>query len=137
MRKNILIILILLGFLSSALAQNDVLKVMQYNLMYYGQNTSYCTQSNNNINDKNAAIRTILTAYYPDILTVCEMGKSTSLPNDFVNNNLNINGLNYWMTCAGSNVTNSTLTNCIFYNSTKLTLVGHYAAQTYTRDVDV
>ena len=137
MKKNILIILILLGFLSSALAQNDVLKVMQYNLMYYGQNTSYCTQSNNNINDKNAAIRTILTAYYPDILTVCEMGKSTSLPNDFVNNNLNINGLNYWMTCAGSNVTNSTLTNCIFYNSTKLTLVGHYAAQTYTRDVDV
>ena len=117
--------------------QPDTLKVMQYNLLNYGNNTSYCTTTNNNINDKNGYIRTILTAYYPDILTVCEMGRSNSLPTDFLNNNLNINGTNIWMTCAGSNTTNSSLTNCIFYNSTKLTLVGHHVAQTYTREVDV
>ena len=142
MKKNKLFILLiqvfLLGFPLFASAQTDTLRVMQYNLLNYGNNTGYCTTTNNNINDKNGYIRTILTAYYPDILTVCEMGKSTSLPNDFVNNVLNINGLNYWMTSAGSNTNNSSsLTNCIFYNSTKLTLVGHHAAQTYTRDIDV
>ena len=118
-------------------AQNDTLKVMQYNLLNYGNNTGYCNTTNNNVNDKNGYIRTILTAYYPDIFTVCEVGRNASLPNDFVSNNLNINGLNYWMTSPGSNINNSSLTNCIFYNSTKLTLTGHHAAQTYTRDVDV
>lgn len=141
MKKSLFILLIpliLIGLSLSAFGQPDTLKVMQYNLLNYGNNTSYCTTTNNNINDKNGYIRTILTAYYPDILTVCEMGRSTSLPNDFVNNVLNINGLNYWMTSAGSNTNNSSsLTNCIFYNSTKLTLTGHHTAQTYTRDVDV
>ena len=138
MKKIIIFVfLILSGCVSSALAQSDTLKVMQYNLLNYGNNTSYCTTTNNNINNKNGYIRTILTAYYPDILTVCEMGRNTSLPNDFMNNNLNINGIDYWMTSAGANTASSSLTNCIFYNSTKLTLAGHYVAQTFTRDVDV
>ena len=110
---------------------------MQYNILNYGNNTSYCTATNNNINDKNGYIRTILTAYYPDVFTVCEMGRNTSLPNDFVNNVLNINGIDYWMASAGANTANSSLTNCIFYNSTKLTFAGHHVAQTFTRDVDV
>ena len=139
MKKNCLFILLLLGFSISTFAQNDTLKIMQYNLLNYGNNTGYCNTTNNNVNDKNGYIRTILTAYYPDILTVCEMGKSSSLPNDFLSNNLNINGYNFWMTRAGTNTTssNSSLVNCIFYNSTKLTLVGQHTAQNTTRDVDV
>ena len=141
MKKNILLILIipliLLGFHLSSSAQNETLKVMQYNLLNYGNNTGYCNATNNNINDKNGYIRTILTAYYPDILTVCEMGRNSTLPNEFVSNNLNINGISYWMTSAGTNITNSSLINCIFYNSSKLTLSGHHTAQSFTRDVDV
>ena len=137
MKKITLLIALIVSF-SAIFAQSDTLKVMQYNLLNYGNYTGYCTTTNNNINDKNVYIRTILTAYYPDIFTVCEMGKSATLPNDFVNNVLNINGSNFWMTCAGSNSNNSSsLTNCIFYNSVKLTLIGHHTAQTYTRDVDV
>ena len=141
MKKDLIHLILFIPFILMGLSlsgQPDTLKVMQYNLLNYGNNTSYCTSTNNNINDKNGYIRTILTAYYPDILTVCEMGRGSSLPNDFVNNVLNINGLNLWMTSAGSNTNNSSsLTNCIFYNSTKLTLTGHHTAQTYTRDVDV
>lgn len=135
--KKLLLILLLITSFSIAYSQPDTLKVMQYNLLNYGNNTGYCNTTNNNINDKNGYIRTILTAYYPDILTVCEMGKTSSLPNDFRNNVLNINGANFWMVGTGSNTGNSSLTNCVFYNSLKLTLVGHYTAQTYTRDVDV
>lgn len=135
--KKLLFILLLIASFSASFAQTETLKVMQYNLLNYGNNTGYCNTTNNNINDKNGYIRTILTAYYPDILTVCEMGRSSALPNDFLRNNLNINGINYWMTSPGSNTTNSSLTNCIFYNSLKLTLVGHSVAQTNTREVDV
>ena len=42
---------ILMGF--SLSAQTETLKVMQYNLLNYGNNTGYCTESNNNINNKN------------------------------------------------------------------------------------
>lgn len=136
MKKLSLILLLIVSF-SAAFAQNDTLRVMQYNLLNYGNNTSYCNTTNNNINDKNGYIRTILTAYYPDILTVCEMGRSASLPNDFLNNVLNVNGLNFWMARGGANTNNSSLTNCIFYNSTKLTLIGQHVAQSNTRDIDV
>lgn len=136
MRKLLFILLLTVSF-SAAYGQADTLRVMQYNLLNYGNNTGYCNTSNNNINDKNNYIKTILSAYYPDILTVCEMGRNATLPNDFVRNNLNINGINYWMTSPGSNTTNSSLTNCVFYNSLKLTLVGHHVAQTNTREVDV
>ncbi len=132
-----MLILLLSVSFSAIYGQPETLKVMQYNLLNYGNNTGYCNTTNNNIDDKNGYIRTILTAYYPDILTVCEMGKTNSLPNNFLSNNLNINGINYWMTSAGANTNNSYLTNCIFYNSTKLTLTGHHTAQTYTRDIDV
>ena len=50
---------------------------------------------------------------------------------------MNINGVTYWKTSAGANTANSSLTNCIFYNSNKVTLTGHHIAQTYTRDIDV
>ena len=138
MKKHLFILIIsLILSLSNCLAQQDTLRVMQYNLLNYGNNTGDCNTTNNNVNDKNGYIRTILTAYYPDILTVCEMGKNSSLPTNFLSNNLNVNGINYWMTSPGSNTVNSSQTNCIFYNSLKLTLVNHTVAQSATRDIDV
>jgi len=136
MKKLSLILLVIASFLANA-GESDTLKVMQYNLLNYGNYTDYCPQNINNVSDKNRYIRTILTAYYPDIFTVCEVGKASNLPTDFVRNNLNINGVKYWKTEAGSNTNGSYLTNCIFYNSEKLTLKKHHVAQNYIRDVDV
>jgi len=137
MKKHLsLILLVIASFLANA-DETDTLKVMQYNLLNYGNYTDYCPQNLNNINDKNRYIRTILTAYYPDIFTVCEVGRASNLPSDFVRNNLNINGINYWKTEAGANTSNSYLTNCIFYNSNKLVLKRHHVAQSYIRDVDI
>jgi len=137
MKKNISLILFLIATLCTSAGTTDTIKVMQYNLLNYGNYTDYCPQELNNINDKNRYIRTILTAYYPDIFTVCEVGKATNLPSDFVNNNLNINGITYWKAAAGSNSSNSYLTNCAFYNSDKLVLRKHTLAQNYIRDVDI
>lgn len=137
MKKYILLTLLFIATLCAKAGATDTIKVMQYNLLNYGNYTDYCTQDLNNINDKNRYIRTILTAYYPDIFTVCEMGRATNLPSDFVNNNLNINGITCWKAAAGSNSSNSYLTNCAFYNSEKLVLRKHTLAQNYIRDVDI
>lgn len=137
MKKKLSLILLVMASLCANAAVTDTIKVMQYNLLNYGNYTDYCPQELNNISDKNRYIRTILTAYYPDIFTVCEMGKATNLPSDFVNNNLNINGITCWKAAAGSNSCNSYLTNCVFYNSEKLVLRKHTLAQNYIRDVDI
>lgn len=135
--KKLLLTFLLSAALSAHAGVTDTIKVMQYNLLNYGNYTDYCPQELNNVSDKNRYIRTILTAYYPDIFTVCEMGKATNLPSDFVNNNLNINGITYWKASPGSNISNSYLTNCVFYNSEKLVLRKHTLAQNYIRDVDI
>lgn len=137
MKKKLSLILLVIASFCLNAGVADTIKVMQYNLLNYGNYTDYCPQNLNNINDKNRYIRTILTAYYPDIFTVCEVGKASNLPDDFLRNNLNINGINYWKTEAGANTSNSYLTNCIFYNSEKLTLRKHHVAQSYVRDVDI
>ena len=134
---SLIVALVALLLPLASYSQTDTLKVMQYNLLNYGNNTSYCTSTNNNVNDKNGYIRTILTAYYPDILTVCEMGSNSTNSYNFLNNNLNINGIDYWKMSIGSNSAHSDIINCIFYNSTKLELISHYTAQVTLRDVDV
>lgn len=137
MKKSLSLILFVIASLCMNAGVTDTIKVMQYNLLNYGNYTDYCPQELNSVSDKNRYIRTILTAYYPDIFTVCEVGKATNLPSNFVNNNLNINGITYWKTEAGANTSNSYLTNCIFYNSDKLVLKKHHVAQAYIRDVDI
>ncbi len=137
MKKSLSLILFVIASLCMNAGVTDTIKVMQYNLLNYGNYTDYCPQDINNVSDKNRYIRTILTAYYPDIFTVCEMGKATNLPSDFVNNNLNINGITYWKASSGSNTSNSYLTNAAFYNSEKMVLRKHSLAQTYIRDVDI
>lgn len=137
MKKNLSLILLVLASLCMNAGVTDTIKVMQYNLLNYGNYTDYCPQELNSVSDKNRYIRTILTAYHPDIFTVCEVGKASNLPGDFLRNNLNINGITCWKTEAGSNTSNSYLTNCIFYNSDKLVLKRHHVAQTYIRDVDI
>lgn len=135
MKKLAIVTLLLLScFLSQG---QETLKIMQYNLLHYGVNSSFCTSSNNNVNNKDGYIRTILSEYNPDLLTVNEFGSDPSLPERFLNNNLNINGVNYWKTTETINHASSDLVNAIFYDSRKMTLTSHKTAQNYIRDIDV
>ncbi|MDD3630671.1 MAG: hypothetical protein PHF55_06600, partial [Bacteroidales bacterium] len=58
MKKIILIIA--LSLLYSIVYSQDTIKVMTYNLLNYGNNTSYCTPSNNNVSEKNEYLKTII-----------------------------------------------------------------------------
>ena len=122
------------------MAQQSTITVMQYNLLQYGNYTSGyadCYETNNNTQEKDEAIRTILDDVRPDILTVCEFGKPQNLQTDFLKHNLNINGADYWRSDNIINYNNSSIINHIFYDSRKMVLKRHVALRTSPRDTDV
>ena len=130
---------LIIGFLPLS-AQQSTITVMQYNLLQYGNYASGyadCYETNNNTQQKDEAIRTILGEVRPDILTVCEFGKPQSLQTDFLKHNLNINGAVYWKTDNIINYANSSIINHIFYDSRKMELKSHVALRTDPRDTDV
>lgn len=115
----------------------ETIRIMQYNLLNYGNNTGYCNTTNNNVNIKNGYIKTIFDEISPDILTVCEFGTSQTLPGSFLSSIINVDGMHSWKYCRGNNNAGSSLINCCFYDSDKFTLISHVSAQTYIRDIDV
>ena len=140
MRNRFIITLIglLLGFVS--VNAQDVLSVMQYNLLEYGNYQSGfadCYETNNNTQRKDECIRTLLDYVKPDIFTVCEFGATQQLLNDFLRHNLNINGANYWQSDNIINYAGSNIINHIFYDSRKMGLKKHVALRTNPRDTDV
>jgi len=137
-KSRFLIIGLLLGFLVSN--AQDVLTVMQYNLLEYGNHNSGfadCYETNNNTQRKDECIRTLVDYVKPDIFTVCEFGSTQQLLTDFLRHNLNINGVNYWQSDNIINYAGSNIINHIFYDSRKLGLSKHVALRTNPRDTDI
>ena len=137
-KSRFLIIALLLGFLVSN--AQDVLTVMQYNLLEYGNHNSGfadCYETNNNTQRKDECIRTLVDYVKPDIFTVCEFGSTQQLLTDFLRHNLNINGANYWQSDNIINYAGSNIINHIFYDSRKLGLSKHVALRTNPRDTDI
>lgn len=121
MTKNIFIVFL---FCSSFFAfAQDTLTVMQYNLLYYGQNTSFCSSTNNNLDKKDTNLRIILGHVKPDVFCVNEMGSKDSLATRILNRDLNIDGVNFYKRAAFTKASGSSIVNMIFYDSFKLTLV--------------
>ena len=112
-----------LGFLK-AQSQYDTLTVFQYNILYYGNSSGFCNSSNNNVQDKDANLRTILRYVQPDVIGFNEIA-----PNQFYIDNLTAQVVNedslYKNYKAGAYSNNgfSNLVNAFFYNEDKLGLV--------------
>lgn len=115
----------------------DTLKVMHYNLLYYGVVTSWCTNNNNNVDDKNIHLRTILDEVQPDIFTVNEIAASEAVQNELMQNTLNVGGVNHYRKAMLRNQAGSSIVNMLYYDYRKLRLKKQYTAQNYVRDVDV
>lgn len=128
---------IILVLFSLALLAQDTLTVLQYNLLNYGVNTSYCISSNNNINNKDDYLRTIIGYVKPDIFTVNEISSSPSIHLHLLDQVMNANGVNYYAKANFISQAGSDIVNMLFYNTEKFVLKSHVIAQNYIRDVDV
>ena len=124
---------------SMAVMAQDTITVMQYNLLQYGNYQGYggCYESTNNTQRKDECSRVMLGYVKPDILGVCEFGATKQLQNDFLRNNLNINGANYWKSDNIMNGMGSNIINHIFYDSRKMELKKHVSLPTSPRNIDV
>lgn len=115
----------------------DTLTVLQYNLLWYGEETDWCNNSNNNINEKDAYLKTILNYTKPDIFSVNEMSNSPAIHQHLLDQVLNTDGVDYYQKANFLSVANTDIVNMLYFNTKKLGLHSHYIAQSYIRDIDV
>ena len=129
--------LLFFTFFSISIYAQDTLQVMQYNLLNYGNYTSYCTSGNNNVNTKNIHLKTIINYVKPDIFTVNELSKNTSYHQMILEQVMNANGGNTYRKAVSFNYADSYLVNMLYYNQLKLTLYRQDVARSMVRDIDV
>lgn len=133
------LLLVGLFLLSSYLLQGqDTLRMMQYNLMYYTENSgvSDCNATTNNLNNKDANIKTIFQYVLPDVFCVCEMGTNNIYVERLLNNAINVNGINYYRHTPLTNYSGGYIANMMYYDSRKLTLYDTYYITTSYRDIN-
>lgn len=109
-------------FLSVGLFAQDNLKIMQYNLTYYGQTTSWCTTTNNNVSQKDGYLNTIIDYVNPDVFCVNELGITYSGGDNIIADRLlnNVMGSEY---ARGTHTGTSNICNMIYYRKSKLGFV--------------
>ncbi|HCY01226.1 MAG TPA: hypothetical protein DG754_13900 [Bacteroidales bacterium] len=134
MKKYIITITLFLLLSTRLLVAGDTIRVMQYNLLYYDMLTSFCTEENNNVSQKNINLNAIIEHYKPDIFTVNELNASPNSVSKLLNNALNIDGVTHYKSAA---FTGSYLINMLYYNSEKLVLKHQSHIQTSPRQTDV
>jgi len=131
--------LILFFLLTYSLFVNaqDTIRIMQYNLLYYGANTSFCNQTNNNINTKDDALRQIIDYVKPDIFAVNEISTNPIHHQRILDSILNRNQTQLYKKADVTNYSSSIIGNGLFYNSEKLSIYNEYAILGGTRDFNV
>jgi len=133
MKKLIIIsVLILIGLNLSA---QDRIKVMAYNLLNYGNVTSYCTVTNNNMDAKNGYSASIIDYVKPDILAVVEMGTADFAHQRFLDSALNINGGIQYKKAMRMNTSGSSLMSLLYYNKDKFGVAEVVSLQNQVRDI--
>lgn len=116
MKKITILITVLI--LSTAFANSQTtFKLMQFNLLNYGNDFGGCDQTSNNVSNKNGYMRTIIGYLQPDIVCVNELDNSNTAADNLLNNAFNQDGRTYYQR---ANLSGTSYTaNMIYYDSRK------------------
>ena len=129
--------IIIIGFFSLTSWSQDTIRVMHYNLLMYGNDFGGCTSSNNNVNDKNEYLKTIVDYVKPDIVTVNEIYKDSYYHDLILDSVFNIDGIDYYARGNPPNLSNGYTLNQVYYNTQLFTLDTSEAIATNVRDIDI
>jgi hypothetical protein len=99
----------------------DTLTFMSYNLLFYGESTSFCDNGNNNVGSKDIYLKKIVKHADPDFLVVNEMGASSVYLKRILNNALNVDGVSKYNSCSIQS-NSSSIINGLFFNREKIGL---------------
>ena len=137
MKRLSLVIVFVLLLASYGFSQTQTIRMMHYNLLFYTeQGSGGCNSTTNNLNTKDAALRTIIDYVEPDVFVVNEIGSNVSYADRIVNNVLNTNGRQGYQHGPLTNYSGGTFANMLFYNSAKLAFHSHFALTTVNRDIN-
>ena len=138
MRRPLLFVFTFLTVFCSVSLAQDTIRMMQYNLMYYTNNSgiSDCNPTTNNLETKDAALKTIFKYVQPTVLCVNEMGPSMTYVNRILNNVINTDGVDYYSHGLLTNYSGGNIANMVFYDTRKLTLCNNYYITTSYRDIN-
>ena len=116
----------------------DTIRMMQYNLMYYTNSSgiSDCNSLSNNLDAKDANIKTIFQYVQPTVLCVCELGSQNQYADRLLNNAINTDGIDYYRRGPLTNQSGGAIANMIYYDSRKLTLYKSTNITTSYRDIN-
>jgi len=131
------VFLVLLLFLSLRIFSQDVVKVMQYNLLNYGNTTSYCTTTNNAMADKEQYLKTIIDYTLPDVFCVNEMGANSYVAGRILDSVMNNNGRVNYKKSSFTNNSGGYLVNMMYYNSYKFAMDKELVINTLVRDINL
>lgn len=120
MLKSSLLFLLIFSLINAY--PQDTLRIMHYNLLNYGNYTSYCTSGNNPISAKDTYLKEIFQHVRPHIFTVNELGASITYAQRILNNSINVDGNTNYLHAVYSNHGTSNLVNMLFYDSEVLGL---------------
>ncbi|MFT6137236.1 MAG: hypothetical protein ACJASM_000361 [Salibacteraceae bacterium] len=100
----------------------DTVTIMHYNLLYYGETTTFCTVNNNNVNDKDTYLKRIVNHVQPDIFTINEMGCDATYAKRIRDLVLNSSSIEYESTVLQKSGSQN-ICNMLFYKTTKVKVV--------------
>ena len=115
MVKKILLSLFVLSSVTSLTGQ-EVATFMTYNLLNYRNETSFCTNNNNNPISKENYIRTVFNHIQPDLIACNEVGANPTNAVKILDRCLNVNGETKYKMANFSYTSGSSLANAFFYN---------------------
>lgn len=131
--------MLLLSFMTVyAVCAQDTIRMMQYNLMYYTNTSgvSDCNVMTNNLDNKDAHIKTIFRYVQPTVMCVCELGSNNQYADRLLNNAINTDGIDYYRRGPLTSQSGGTIANMIYYDSRKLTLYKSANITTAYRDIN-
>ena len=130
-----IIILVVTIFISGISLAQDNIKVMHYNLLNYGNVTSYCGVDINYYGDKEPLLHTIIQYIQPDIFTVNELGSITFIHQRILDSVMNKNSVKQYNKSDYINTNGSSLVNMLYYNKAKFVYVSAESIQNTVRDI--
>lgn len=131
--KNRLILLIICLLGQTLAAQDRTVRLMTYNILNYRNTTSYCTGSNNNSSNKEAALETIVQAIEPDLVVLNEIGSNPNNLTYLLNNSFNTGSTTHWSMAQHTHNGFSSLVNGIAYRNDIFGITNHWSI---TKDVN-
>lgn len=133
----LLLLLILLLLISLKVSAQDSLRILQYNLLNYGNYSTFCNNVNNNHITKEGYLRTIIGYVKPDIFTVNELSSVNAYHDRLLAEVMNSDGRSYYKRTPATNIAGSDIINMMVYDSTKLALHSMQVIQLNVRDINL